>query len=77
MADVDPDELHGLLYNTGKLPLSGVKFKVIIIHARFGDATLIEVTHDQSKYEALIYLFYFKCFLMHGKPALTNGLWTT
>ena len=60
--DVDPDELHGLLYNTGKLTLSGVKFKVIIIHARFGDATLIEVTDNRSKH----YCFYLESYYVCG-----------
>jgi len=42
--------LDGFLYNTGKLELLGVKFKVVVIHAGFGDATLIEATDNTSKH---------------------------
>ena len=43
-------KLNGFLYNTGELDLPGVKFKVIVIHAGFGDATLIEATDNKSEH---------------------------
>ena len=36
-------------FNKGSLKISGkVNYKVIVIHAGFGDATLIEVTDDKG-----------------------------
>ena len=42
-------EVANMKYNTGKLNLPGVKFKVIVIHAGFGDATLIEATDNKGE----------------------------
>ena len=48
--NVDPNRLNGFQYNTGGLDLSDVRFKVIVIHAGFGDATLIEATDNKSEH---------------------------
>ena len=48
--DVDPNRLNGFLYNTGGLDLPGVRFKVIVIYAGSGDATLIEAADNKSEH---------------------------